>query len=611
MALFDGITRQEWNRWEETERRFRDHPKLFRFQLGALFAEGVLVWLLLLGVIVWLVQLCIAQPGRCFFLICILVGNFLVMGKNCLSLSSRRFGSGLPVLSEADWPQLHALVREIAAVAGAPKIHRVFLAPDTFNASALASFPLLPGIRRNMLILGYPLLAALSSRGLRGLLAHELDHVAHHDGILVNALFHILSFLGSLEIDLFTWMLGPWRRSYLNRLNRLLSPLRRERELAADRAIVERFGLGTLREMLVTTRLHQCLLDVEYNGTSPARQIRASVRRDLSVEQTRRCLDRILRSIVPPMAEHPPLAARAGTTDVADLLPYANAPQDALETLFGAADALDAIVDGALVPVLEENAENARRERAHLEARLARLPADTADPDAIIERISILRSLGRKDEAGKLLRGGRALHPDNAALEAIELGDALENADTAEDGAPLARRLEELIGAEPLLRIWAEDQLFSHYLEIGDNDRIKGLLDLRQHGEQALRLRLAARLRPTDDLRAMPLSETDREVMLAVFDGRQVREVYPVQRLYKGTGTSSSFFVVRWRELADSTRLAAYESVFPTISVVAGTRSLFRRFAELGILPVPIPRKAAGRKGKHSPEDGKGAPRAP
>lgn len=605
MAMFDGITRDEWERWESIERSFRERPRLFRLRLTALFAEGFLVGFLLLGVVVFLVLLCVAHRGRHFGLVVFLVANFLLTGKTYLALLSHRPGSELPALSEKDWPRLHALIRETTAAVGSPRIHRVFLDPTDFNASVSSSFPLVPGLRRNVLILGYPLLAAFSSRGLRGVLAHEFGHVAHHDTVHGNLLLYIRAFWMSVELGIFTWALVPWRRSYLRRLARLLSPVERERELAADRAIAERFGPDTLRETLVTLALRdghgeseelfRTLVDAA-DGTSPAATIRATLRGTIPADQARRRLERALRSTRPPMDEHPPLAIRAGTTNADELLSYADAPPNALEEIFGSDDALDAIVDGALSPLLAAAAENFHKDQAHQEERLAGLPTDAADPDAVIERVGILRALDRKDEAEEALRAGRAAHPDNAALEVICLCDALKNAASAEEGAQLATRLEELIAAEPLMRLWAEDALFTHYLEVGDVARIKGLLDLRQHGEKAFLKRLSAKLRQTDDLRAMPLSTAQREEIASAFAGRQVREVYPVLRLYKGTGTSSSFFVVRWRFLADSTTLEAYDSAFDGVQVVAGTRALFRRFTELGIEPIPVPRKAPKKK---------------
>ena len=604
--MFENVTRKEWERWEGAERSFRAHPALYRLRLAALFAEGVLAGVLLLAVVAFLVAACVIAPARHVRLIVFLVLNLFYSAKTYLSILSNRPWSGLPELCAEEWPRLHELVRETAAAVGAPRIHRVFLDPGAFNASVSVAFPLVPGLRRNVLMLGYPLLASLGPRALRGVLAHELGHVAHRDLVHGGALLHVRAFWISVQLGVFTWAMGPWRRSYLRRIDRLMSPLERERELAADRAAAELFGVDALRETLVALELRGPDADLgkildplvraggfgQPGGPSPGAAIREALRREIPADKARRRLARALRSIVPPSAEHPPLAVRAGTADPADLVPFANAPQDALETVFGAADALDGAVLAFLGPLCEEAGEGARDERENSERRLAALPDDDASPDSVIERIGILRDLGRREDAEALLRAGRAAHPDNAALEAIELSDALAEADTAEEGAPLARRLEALVETDPMMRLWAEDPLFTHYLEVGAVDSIKALLDLRQHGEKTLRRRLNAKLRPTDDLRAAPLSETVRSDLALAFAGNSVREVYAVLRAYEGTGTSSCFLVVRWRPLADSSRLLpAFNEAFETVVVLAGTRALFRRFAELGIEPIPVPKR--------------------
>ncbi len=606
--MFEDSTRREWERWERAERDFRANPARYRFRLVALFAEGVAVGILLFALVALLVAVCVRNPADNFYLIVFLVANFLVTVKTYYSILSQRPWSGLPELHAKDWPRLHELVRETAIAVGAPRIHRVFLDPGAFNAGVSVAFPLVPGLRRNVLILGYPLLAAVGERGLRGVLAHELGHVAHRDLIHGGALLHVRAFWTAIDLGIFTWALGPWRRSYLRRIVRLMSPLERERELAADRSIAQIFGDDLLRETLVTLDLHGPDADVSEIfiplalagpplSDNPAKAIRAAMRRAIPEAEARRRIERALRSIVPPMEAHPPLAVRTGTGDVEDLLPFATVPQDALERVFGADDALDAPIIAFLLPLLAAGAEGIRVGRAKNEARLAALPDIDATPDAILERAGILINLGRKDEVRALLRAGRATYPDNVAIEAAELCELLPEAASAEEGAPLADRLERLIEIEPMMRLWGEEPLFRHYLEIGSADRIKKLLDLRQHGEKALLRRLNAKLRPTDNLRAAPLSDYDRANIAEAFPSRYVREVYAVLRVYEGTGTSSSFLVVRWRQLADSSLLSIFNNAFGgNWAVISGTRALFRRFAELGIEPIPIPKKRV--KGK-------------
>ena len=79
-----------------------------------------------------------------------------------------------------------------------------------------------------------------------------------------------------------------------------------------------------------------------------------------------------------------------------------------------------------------------------------------------------------------------------------------------------------------------------------------------------------------------------------VLAGHSVKEVYAVRRIYEGTGIHTRFLVIRWRTLANpGPLLVAFNDAFEDYSVVSGTRSLFRCFAELGVSPIPVPRKAS------------------
>ena len=306
------MTRKEWERWERAESSFRAHPRLYRLRLGLLFFEGVVVGIFLLAVVALLVTVCIINPGESIQLIVFLVLNLFYTAKEYITILSQRPWSSLPELRSEDWPDLFDLVQKTAAAVGAPRIHRIYLDPGDFNASVSVAFPLVPCLRRNILILGYPLLAAFGERGLRGALAHELGHVAHHDTVNGGALLYVRAFWLSVQLGVFTLVLNPWRRSYLRRIGLLMSPIERERELAADRSIADIFGLDTLRETLVTLQLRapdaelsDVLKSIIQSGSadsvSPAAAIRAAMRRHVPTETARRRLERSLRSIVPPM----------------------------------------------------------------------------------------------------------------------------------------------------------------------------------------------------------------------------------------------------------------------------------------------------------------------
>ena len=617
--MFDGVTRKEWERWERADCSYRAHPWFYKFKLSLLFAEGVAVGLLLFAAIAALVALCFVKRGSFAVKIgCFLGVNLVVSAKDYyLKLFSQAW-VGLPELRAEDWPRLHELVGEMAEAVGAPRIHRIFLNPALFNASVTASHPLVPMLRRNILVLGYPLLAVLGERGLRGTLAHELGHIAHNDTVQSGALRHVYVFWESIQLGVFTWLLNRWRRWYLGRIDRMMSPLRRADELAADRTVAKLWGRDVLRESLVTLVLRGADSDLEGMlrpvalrepgaPSSPAEAIRAAMRRKIPADEVRRRIERSLRSIDPPVEVHPRFSVRTGTYCADDLLPFASAPADALERVFGSDSALDREVDELLQPTVDEMAESIREMRERNEKFLDTLREGAeATPDEIIDRATVLKALGRKEEALAVIRDGRAAYPGNAALETIELCDRLSRASSIKEGAPIADRLEQLVEQDPMMRFWAEEPLFVHFLEIGLPERIKNLLDLRKLGNKAVYRRLNAALTPKDKIVAYAMTDAERaELQQALSEHhRAVKEVYAVRRLYEGTGTSTYYLVLRLRRFAFyeprevQARIAAMTNGF---AVIPGTRALFRRFAELGVEPIPVSKKPKEQRlGQHA-----------
>lgn len=605
--MFDGITHKKWECWEAEERCFRDHPSVYRFKLALLLAEGIVASLLMFAPIVLLFALCVIYPRKCVPVLCIFGINILVAVPVYRIIMKHRPWLGLPELQAKDWPHLHELVRKTANAVGAPPIHRIFLDPVGFHSSVSIAFPLVPGLRRNMLILGYPLLAALGKRGLRGIIAREIGYCVHRDTVFIGALFRIRVFWRSIELGLFSQVLAPWRIFYLRRFDRLVSPIERARKLAADRSVAKLVGEDALREVLVTMALRDADSDVEKimlplavselgAPTSPSEAIRAAMRRAIPADDARRRIERALRSVLPPMSNQLPLAVRADASDAQELLPFASVSQDALESVFGSVCALDGQIDRILEPELDKLAVAVRERHEKCKTILNDLPAaETASPDEILDRVSALVALGRKDEVISVLRAGRTAHPDNVALETAELCFYLSSeAASDEECKPIADRLEELIEKEPMMRFIAEKPLFRHYQRIGSVERIKNLLNILQYGEMALKRHIGVELKSTDSICAEQLSDGELAELQKTLarHRRKVKEVYVVRKIIEDTGLSIPYLVVRmrWFATTQDVWLLAMD-VRDSFRVKMGNRAFFRRFAELGIAPITILKK--------------------
>lgn len=109
------------------------------------------------------------------------LGSYWFSDKIVLSMYSAR------ELSPADAPALHRLVEELSAEAGIPK-PRVCLTPDAApNAFATGRNP-----EHAVVAVTDGLLRLLDQDELRGVLAHEIAHIAHRD-ILIQSVAAVLS----------------------------------------------------------------------------------------------------------------------------------------------------------------------------------------------------------------------------------------------------------------------------------------------------------------------------------------------------------------------------------------------------------------------------------
>jgi Zn-dependent protease with chaperone function len=154
---------------------------------------------------------------------------------------------------------LHEMVEEIRRLVQAPPVHLILLG-ETFNASASQ----LPRVglfwTRNVLVIGYPLLAMLPPEHLRAVVAHELGHLSRAHGRFSAwvyrtrlswwRLLNALDARGSTPAHarfLFRW--------YVPRLDRYSLAVAREQEVLADRCAAIAAGSTCSAETLVAIEM--------------------------------------------------------------------------------------------------------------------------------------------------------------------------------------------------------------------------------------------------------------------------------------------------------------------------------------------------------------------
>ena len=125
-------------------------------------------------------------------------------------------------LEQNEAPELFELIREISTALNGPKAHHV-LVSDEFNASIvqIPQFGMF-GWLRNYLVVGLPLMRALSPEEFRSVLAHEFGHLSGKHG----------SFSGWIYRVRQTWI-------------QILTRVHEERSYASF--MFERFSSGTRR----------------------------------------------------------------------------------------------------------------------------------------------------------------------------------------------------------------------------------------------------------------------------------------------------------------------------------------------------------------------------
>jgi len=161
-------------------------------------------------------------------------------------------------ISRFDAPQLHELVRHVRRTVAAPRVHVIQSIPQ-LNA-AVVQVPRLGvfGWYRNYLLIGLPLLQALSPEEWQAVLAHELGHLSGRHGMLGAWIYRVRetwgrlgqiirarkSALGGLLFGKFFDVYAPYFMAYS-------FVLARGHEYEADQASAELAGAETARRALL------------------------------------------------------------------------------------------------------------------------------------------------------------------------------------------------------------------------------------------------------------------------------------------------------------------------------------------------------------------------
>jgi len=167
---------------ERLENFSRERPAAYRLRVGLLAALG---YLFLFGVVVVVLLLVagVIYLGTINFIVI----KFLIIPLGMAAIVLRSLWIEIPEpdgleLQYNDAPKLFELADEIRRATNGPHLHKILLSSD-FNAGVVQRPRLgIFGWQENYLIVGLPLLKALSPMDVRAVLAHEFGHLSGSHG---------------------------------------------------------------------------------------------------------------------------------------------------------------------------------------------------------------------------------------------------------------------------------------------------------------------------------------------------------------------------------------------------------------------------------------------
>jgi len=442
-------------------------------------------------------------------------------------------------------PELFAVLDDIRARLHAAPFHEVLLTPE-FNASVAQTPRMGPlGCHRNRLLLGLPLLDALSPEEMRAVLAHEFAHLSREHGRLSHWLYRLRR---SWEIQFRRFgtsqsqdqralrrLIVRYVEWFWPRFNAHAFVLSRANEYEADAAAARIAGAAHVASSLVRLRLLARLMEEtlwpelwQLAKSQPAPpgdaflRLRDGLRQGVPAGKLPRWSDEAFRESPNNNDTHPCLRERLHALVVSPnsgaAIAHAAAPS-AAEALLGASlEPLRAELQAFWTKESGPQWRDHHARAAALGQRLSALdhaaPAAAATIETLWDKANALLHLDNNASAEPLLREILAQRADHAPAN-YQLGRLLLEAGNASGEAFLEQAMasdEECVPA-------ACELLRRRYTQLGHTDRLCDLDKRLDRHEKTRAASASERAEVTAKDRFVPhgLSQTDLHSLLQIF----------------------------------------------------------------------------------------------
>lgn len=593
MKLND-IDLKTWRRFETIRALYDRHPALYRLRLVLILLYGLtnifllLVILLLLAVIFWPFILALTDGELFIGVILLVIPAIAIIWIYCY-MHRRDIPDGLPIKRG----RLIDEVNKVCSELNIPPIRELYLDMGT-NAAVFPRFRRMPLVKRDVMVIGCPLICALDAKSFRICLTRVLWHEKRHarDPLLkwierIWALPPVMYNPDTGEAE--KKKLPPW-------FNVSFFPLRAKEELDGEAYCRDAFGAKDYAAFVTQALFRANRFDMmtlvirksagDISADHPAADLLDEVRRNPPEAETKRLLARMLRSAEPVFETLPPFRERVGTDDPAELRPYLQRTADAAETLLLADSAVRKRLDWYLRVMLYGTAYldkddvsayyDPDADAAELEKKAEKEDAGDSEPESgkdgedeamelqvlqwqkdedfdessgdfevWTDAITAAANLLDEDRLRDILEKAVKKFPDDRALSGSLLSWHMRHAETAQEESEAAGKLMRITERNQMLALTFLDDLLDYAVSRGDSELVKHLFTVRDTAMEEKKKTISPKLSMDDLLEPCKKFPGMRKSIRKILsdDYLSVERIYFVTRRYRESSLMRTYFI--------------------------------------------------------------------